>query len=153
MANDETNFLNDDGNIKKYRVIYNGDGTYSSAVDSVNSLKTKSLDFAKRSSFNTVFGESVVASRQNNINIPFTRNNGNIGLEENLKTTVFFNSGTAIQSNTNQTAYVETGTGVGLAELKSKNTNRYITGHSSDQFGTMVFAGSEVNVDSGVVLV
>ena len=29
------------------------------------------LDFAKRSSFNTVFGESVVAQRQNNINIPF----------------------------------------------------------------------------------
>lgn len=108
------------------------------------------LDFAKRSSFNTVFGESVVASRQNNINIPFIRSNGNNGLESNLKSTDYFQSGTATQSNTNQTAYMESGSGVGLSEIKSKNTNRYITGHISDCFFTTVYNDIDVGVDSGV---
>ena len=108
------------------------------------------LDFAKRSAFNTVFGESVVASRQNNINIPFIRSNGNNGLEYNLKSTDYFQSGTATQSNTNQTAYVESGSGVGLSEIKSKNTNRYITGHISDCFFTTVYNDIDVGVDSGV---
>ena len=85
----------EDGRISML-AIDNGDGTFSSAIESANALKTKSLDFAKRSSFNTVFGESVVASRQNNINIPFIRNNGNAGLEFNLKSADFFQSGTAI---------------------------------------------------------
>lgn len=132
------------------KAISNNDGTYSLAFDSVKSLKTQSFDFAKRSSFNTVFGESVVAQRQNNINIPFIRNNGNTGLESNLKSTDYYQTGTATQSHANQTAYLETGSGVGLAEIKSKTTNRYITGHISDQFGTMIFDGKESNVDSGV---
>lgn len=119
-------------------------------IDSLDGLEVRDFDFAKRSSFNTVFGESVVASRQNNINIPFTRNNGNVGLESNLKSTDYFQSGTATQSNTNQTAYMESGLGVGLSELKSKTSNRYITGHSSDQFFTTVYSSKESGIDSGV---
>lgn len=107
-------------------------------------------DFAQRSGFVTVFGEQVVGSRQNNINIPFIRNNGNIGDTDYLKTTTFTSSGTGVQVHENETAYVGSGTGVGSSTVRSKALNRYITGHSNEVFHTMVFDGSETGVDSGV---
>lgn len=112
-------------------------------------LGTRNQDFAGRSAFVTVFGEQVVGTRANNINVPFIRNNGNIGTTDFLKTTIFTSNGGS-QDFENETAYVQTGTGVADEELKSKNINRYITGHGNEVFHTMVFDGSEAGVDSGV---
>lgn len=109
----------------------NLDGTWSLGVKETG-------DAMGRPNFNSTFGEKVVGSRQNNINIPFIRNNGNIGIEENMKSTKFFSSGTGTQSHENETAYMETGTGVGYSEMRSKNSNRYVTGHGNDTFHTMV---------------
>lgn len=120
-----------------------------SSVSPLNSAATN-IDFAKRTGFITVFGEQVVGTRQNNINIPFIRNNGNIGSTDFLKSTIFSSSGTGTQSHLDETAYVESGTDVAESILRSKATNRYITGHSNEVFHTMVFAGHEAGVDSGV---
>lgn len=134
------------------KLIDNEDGTHSISVGANrdNPLLVNQSDFSGRSPFVTVFGEQVVGQRQNNINIPFLRNNGNIGTEENLKSTRFISTGTATETNENQTAYIDVGTGVGFAELYSRNTNRYVTGHGNDDFETMVFDGLESGVDSGV---
>lgn len=107
-------------------------------------------DFANRQMFNSTFGEGVVGSRQNNINIQYSRNNGNIGIIENMKSTTFFNTGTGTQKNENETAYVQTGTGLGYSEIRSLGTNRYVPGHGNDVFHTMVFPVPEVNVKSWV---
>lgn len=122
----------------------------STVYDGADVKNVMLTDPMGRGAFNSTFGEAVVGTRQNNINIPFIRNNGNIGVESNLKSTDYFQSGTATQSNTNQTAYMESGSGVGLSEIKSKNTNRYITGHISDCFFTTVYNDIDVGVDSGV---
>lgn len=127
------------------KAIDNGDGTYSLSTSS------KITDPIGRQVMSSTFGELVVGTRQNNINIPFLRNNGNEGLEENMKSTKFFSSGTGSQSNTNETAFVHTGVGVGYAEIRSKNTNRYVTGHGNDVFHTMTFPiSSEVNTYSWI---
>lgn len=144
--------LGSDQKTNNIKLIDNGDGTHSISVgaNSDNPLLTKITDFAKRSPFVTVFGEQIVGTRQNNINIPFIRNNGNIGSTDFLKTTSFLASGTGTQDHENETAYLQSGSGVGTAVLKSKSTNRYITGHGNEVFHTMVFDGSESGVDSGV---
>lgn len=127
------------------KLIDNLDGTYSQSFSD-----SFSGDFAGRVNFNSTFGEKVVGSRVNNINIPFSKNNGNIGSVDFLKSTKFFSSGTGTQSNTNEVGFVHTGTGVGYAEIRSKNTNRYVTGHGNDAFHTMVFPTPQIGVDSWV---
>lgn len=125
---------NDTGQTPKdIRLKANQDGTYNIGTTS------KIIDAMGRQAMSSTFGELVVGTRQNNINIPFSRNNGNEGLEENMKSTRFFFSGTGTQSNINETAFVETGSGIGYAEIRSKGTNRYVTGHGNDVFHTMVF--------------
>lgn len=134
--------------IQTYKKLIN-DGVIGAGVRT-SPMNTQITDFAGRSPFVTVFGEQVVGSRQNNINIPFIRNNGNIGDTEYMKTTVFTSSGTGAQSHSNETAKVESGVGVGTAVLRSKSINRYITGHGNEVFHTMVFSEPESGVDSGV---
>lgn len=120
------------------KLINNLDDTYSYSVRDGG-------DAMGRQSFNSTFGEKVVGTRQNNINIPFIRNNGNIGTEEALKSTNYFSSGTGDQEHENETAYVKTGVGIGYAEIRSKNTNRYVTGHGNDTFHTMVLPSAPEN--------
>lgn len=116
----------------------------------LNPAKSRLTDFAGRSAYCTVFGELVVGTRQNNINIPFVRNNGHIGNTEFLKSTRVIQTGTGGDEFENETAYVYSGTGVADSQLISKNTNRYITGHGNEVFHTMRFDGAEDGVNSGI---
>lgn len=136
----------------KVKLIDNGDDTHSVSVgaSSGSPLNAQITDVAGRSAIVSTFGDLLVGTKNNNINISFSRNNGNEGNLDTLKSTVFLNSGTGSQSNSNEVGYVETGTAVGYAELRSKNTNRYITGHGNECLHTMIFEKNEVNVNSWV---
>lgn len=125
----------------KVKLIDNRDGTHSISVGATtsNPLAVQSVDPMQRVGLNSTFGEAVVGTRQNNINIPFVYNNGNGGIEENMNITKFLSSGTGFQTNENETCFMHTGTGIGYAENRSKNTNRYVTGHGNDVFHTFVF--------------
>ena len=105
-------------------------------------------DFAGRTPVVSTFGDLVVGQRLNNINIGYQFNNGNEGIVPFLKKTKITLTGTASQSNSNETAFLESGTGVCFGELQSINLNRYIPGHASIDLETMVFPdGGEVGVD------
>lgn len=135
----------------KILLIDNKDGTHSISVGATtsNPLAVQSVDPMQRVGLNSTFGEAVVGTRQNNINIPFVYNNGNGGIEENMNITKFLSSGTGFQTNENETCFMHTGTGIGYAENRSKNTNRYVTGHGNDVFHTFVFPDAgEVNTYS-----
>lgn len=116
----------------------------------INTSKNEINDFANRAAFTSVFGELVTGVRQNNINIPFIRSTGLTGTVNYLKNVKSVKSGTATDVFENETAYIQTGLGVGSFEFISIATNRYITGHSNEVFHTMVFSAPEAGVTSGI---
>jgi hypothetical protein len=107
-------------------------------------------DFSNRTAFTSVFGELVTGVRQNNINVPFIRSTGLDGNIDYLKNVRSIQSGTTSAVFENETAYIQTGLGLGSFEFISVATNRYITGHSNEVFHTMVFSEPESNVQSGI---
>lgn len=107
-------------------------------------------DFANRKAFTSVFGELVTGVRQNNINVAFIRSTGLTGTVSYLKSVKAIKSGTTSDLFENETAYIQSGLGVGSFEFMSLATNRYIAGHSSEVFHTMVFSEPEAGVNSGI---
>ena len=147
-------FSNNDTNQtpKDIKLIDNKDETYSISVGATrdNPLNAQITDLSGRSAIVSTFGDLLVGTKRNNINISFARNNGNEGILESLKSTTFFSSGTGTQSNIDEVGFVETGTGIGYAEIRSKNSNRYIPGHGNECLHTMIFENNEINVNSWV---
>ena len=144
---------NDTGQTPKdIKLIDNGDTTHSISVGASrnNPINAQITDVSGRSAIISTFGDLLVGTKKNNINVSFARNNGNEGTLESLKSTYFLSSGTGSQSNTDEVGFVETGTGVGYAEIRSKTSNRYIPGHGNECLHTMIFDKNEENVISWV---
>lgn len=143
------------GNLVDFKAIDLGDDTHALSVGTKREspINSQSTDFAGRSSFITVFGEQVVASRQNNINVPFLRSTGLGGETEYLRS-VRDNSGltntTGLASFSNEVLYTESGIGIADYEFISRAINRYITGHGNEVFHTMIFESAEAGVDYGI---
>ena len=114
-------------------VIEDESGTSSSTV-----LSTTVQDFSGKQSSNTVFGETVVGKRLDQINIQFQYNISTIDVNT-------FVSGTGSVSHSQGVASIFTGTGVGAAKLESKASIRYITGHECVVHFTECFNTPEVN--------
>lgn len=131
------------------------DDTHALAVGAKQSqaIPSKPTDFAGRSSFVTVFGEQVVGTRQNNINVPFLRSTG-LGGDTDYLRSVKDEAGvtnvTGQVSFNNEVLFVESGTGIADYEFFSKAINRYQTGHGNEVFHTMIFEPPEIGVDNAI---
>lgn len=117
----------------------------------LRSVESTLKDNAGRSVGVSTFQDLIVGSRKPNINVNFVYQNSNQASVVFLNSTIFSSSGTAIQSNSDGVAYLESGTGVGTAEIRSVAINRYIPGQGNVDFQTMVFPdGGEAGVDMAV---
>lgn len=100
---------------------------------------TRIVDESGYEAFNTVFGESTIAEREDSINIAFHYNNGE---GYSTKQTL---TGTGTTANLNEMAQVKTGTGIGTSKIKSRRAVRYITRHECLAMFTSMYTTPEAN--------
>ena len=101
--------------------------------------RTSILDYAGRQQFNTVFGESVIGWKVDNISIQFQYGNSTRDL-------VMSSTGSATVTNVNSMLSTNVGTAVGTATAQSLDPIRYRPGHEITAQYTSLFSGSEANV-------
>lgn len=94
-------------------------------------------DYANKQSMNTVTGEQIIAERTDFVNVSF---------QYNLQTydILTATTGTGTLSHANAKAQLLCGTGIGRAEIESKDPIRYVTGHEVSCEGTCIFSTPEV---------
>jgi hypothetical protein len=97
-------------------------------------------DYVGRKSFNTIFGESVVGTRQDDVSINFQYSNST----RDVTPTV---SGSGTTSNSNQRATVSITGAVGSARLQTVDAIRYRPGHEVTSQFTAVFEGAQSGVN------
>lgn len=103
-------------------------------------------DGANRQGMNTIFGDTITATRQTQINVQFQYNIATYDV-----TTAIVDTGTVTHSD--HKAIVSTGTGVsGSATVQSINSLRYIPGHEGYALFTTVFSTPTVGVNQAIGL-
>lgn len=96
-------------------------------------------DFAGRRAMNTVFGETIVGSREDDISVQFQYSNS----ARDVTAAV---SGSGATSNSTQQAVVSITGAVGSAKLTSMDSVRYRPGHETTAQFTSVYVGAQAGV-------
>jgi len=104
-------------------------------------IPTAPIDYAGHKAGYTMFGEGMVAEVTNQVNVQFQYSISNIDTTSTI-------TGTGSTSHTQGIASIHTGTGVGSAAVKTRDSIRYVTGHMCIAEFTAIFAGNEANVNS-----
>lgn len=100
---------------------------------------TMPKDFAGRRGFNTVFGETVVGTREDDISVQFQYSNSTLDVTELV-------SGSGATSNSTQQAVVSITGAIGSSRLTSLDSVRYRAGHEVVAQFTSVYVGAQAGV-------
>jgi hypothetical protein len=104
------------------------------------SVPVSLTDHGGRSPYNTIFGESVMGMRVDDISVQFQYNNSTRDVNT-------ITNGTGATSNALSMAAVETGTGVGDSSLTSVDSLRYRPGHQTQCHFTTLYDVPEAVVN------
>ncbi len=111
-----------------------------------NSFKVQTNGIYDHRGYNghvSVFGDQLMARRTDDVSVKFHYNNSPYEVIEVV-------TGTGVVTNTSSKAKVETGAGIGKAEVYSKETVRYRPGHEAFSIFTAVYSTGEANVTQRV---
>ena len=102
-------------------------------------VPTNPTDHEGKSPMSTVFGEMQVGFKMDDVSLQFQYNNSTRDVTETI-------SGTGVVGNSGSEANLNTGVGVGLASLTSRDAVRYRPGHEMIAMFTTHYDTPEVNV-------